>query len=182
MASANSRSTATGQLWYLAVGSLGLSLVGLAWFARRAWTLRTAPEPGPARSVVLATTLALAASVFATSVLFFAQNQFRPDHFVYGRHNDSFSPLWIGAAVALVLGREAHRRNLALMAGAALFILVSGVLLATTRDTEALDDVFSPFAVPAIKRFVEIDQASAIIRPPCSPPSVRWSSLGPSLR
>ena len=29
--------------------------------------------------------LAVAASVFATSVLFFAQNQFRADHWVYGR-------------------------------------------------------------------------------------------------
>ncbi len=156
--------TATGQLWYLAVGSLGLSLVGLAWFGRRAWTSRAAPGPGPARSVVLTATLGLAGSVFVTSVLFFAQNQFRPDHFVYGRHNDSFSPLWVAAGVALVLGHATHRRSQALLASATAFIVVSGVALATTRDAEALDDVFSPFAVPAITRFVQIDPATTIIR------------------
>ena len=156
--------TATGQAWYLAAGSLGLSLVGVAFLARRGWVSRHLAAPGPSRSIVIGATLTIAATVFVTSVFFFAQNQFRPDHYVYGRHNDSFSPLWIGAAIAFLLGRGVHRRRVVLMACATSFILVSGIALASARDAEVIDDVFSPFAVPAIKRLVDGDQTSAIIR------------------
>lgn len=95
--------TAVGQGWYLAVGSLGLSVVGLVAVGRRVAD-RQVPPDGPggrdrvASRWALGFLLVAAAGVFATSVAFFAQNQFRADHLVYGRHNDSFTPMWVAAA------------------------------------------------------------------------------------
>lgn len=151
-----------GQAWYLAVGTLGLAVVGLlaAWRATRIDADPTAsrapvPDDRP-RRFALGVTLASAAAVFATSVVFFAQNQFRADHWVYGRHNDSFSPLWILLAVTALLGWRSDsarrvRRDLLI---AAAVTGATGAALIIWRDPTDLRSEFSPFAVPGLIRMV----------------------------
>lgn len=172
--------TGVGQLWYLAAGSLGMSVVGI-WFLLRGTTgdparpLRsgaaiTTPEAaGPPmverdRRFTIGFVLVAAAAVFATSVLFFAQNQFRADHWVYGRHNDSFTPLWLGAGLIALVGPGGARRRLAWLTGAAGVIVASGMVVWATRDPSEMENQFSTFAVPALSRVVAHDPASVFVR------------------
>ena len=157
--------TAVGQAWYVAAGSVGLAVVGIALVARRTVGAGTSDgAAAEARRAVLGGLLVLGAAVFATSVLFFAQNQFRADHYVYGRHNDSFTPVWIAVAVAYLLGSATARRPLALLGGAAATIAGLGTVLSLTRDPWDLFGIFSPFAVPAIIRYVGSSQGSTFPR------------------
>lgn len=160
--------TGVGQAWYLAVGSLGLVVLGVAValhrLRREGAEARVAvhdDRPGgrvgdeaEARAVALATLLALAVGVFVVSVVFFAQNQFRADHLVYGRHNDSFTPVWV--VLALVGLAAASRRQVLQVAAAAagVVVVLFGVLTAA-RDAEAFGGRYSPFAVPALVSSVE---------------------------
>lgn len=163
--------TASGQIWYVAVGSLGLAVVGvvaLGSFAARghvgrpsrsAWAAPGAPLPiRRRRQLVIAFTLVSALAVLATSVVFFAQNQWRPDHWVYGRHNDSFSPLWLAAGASAMLSADLRDR-LRYLAAAAATVVLSGLVVLRYRDPATLIEGFSPFAVPAIDRFVRLDSA-----------------------
>lgn len=141
--------TAIGQGWYLAVGSLGLTVVGVLVAVRMARSGSSAP----AQRFAVAVTLAIAASVFATSVLFFAQNQFRADHWVYGRHNDSFTPLLVTVGLASLLAARSGVQKLRDLAAAFGAILVLGAIVVDARDPADLGREFSPFAVPAIARW-----------------------------
>ncbi|MCB1027086.1 MAG: hypothetical protein KDB24_04900 [Microthrixaceae bacterium] len=145
--------TAVGQAWYLAVGSAGLALVGAALVARRAGGRERPAVPGDVRGVLLAF-LGAAAVVFATSVVFFAQNQFRADHYVYGRHNDSFTPVWIAVAVAAILDVVRFPRLVRVMGASVVTTGLLGVAIIALRDPSVLGDRFAPFAVPAITRFI----------------------------
>ncbi len=164
-------STAVGQAWYLTVGSLGLSVIGVAGLvsalrARQAQAgdeTRSAPgipvTAGGRGSRVIVDRLAvgylltLAAAVFAVSVAFFAQNRFRADHLVYGRHNDSFTPLWLAAGVLTLLAADRRRLlRLGALAGGAIVVLFAW--LAIDRDADTYDGRYSAFAVPAIIRYV----------------------------
>lgn len=196
--------TAVGQAWYLAAGSLGLSVVGLVALAHRlrratpdAGTSAPPPEkaeasgegeigaPGAligeegatsrnasgtsdddearARRLAIGFLLGTAAGVFAVSVVFFAQNQFRADHLVYGRHNDSFTPLWVAAGV-LALGEAGRRGVLRLGAVAATVTAALFGVLALTRDAGAFGGRYSAFAVPAVIRFVGDDPPGTLWR------------------
>ena len=141
--------TAIGQGWYLAVGSLGLAVVGALVAVR---TVRSSSSD-PAQRFAVAVTLATAASVFATSVLFFAQNQFRADHWVYGRHNDSFTPLLVGVGLASLLAARPGAEKLRDLGAALAAIVVLGAIVVDARDPADLGSEFSPFAVPAIARW-----------------------------
>lgn len=145
---------AVGQGWYLLVGSLTLVVAGVA-----AWLVAARRRDGdgePARAMVAAFVLVAATSVLLTSVQFFARTQFRADHLVYGRHNDTFMPLWmLGAAVVLLRAAWPSVRR-ALLLGAGL-TLASFVVLTLLRDPAAHGGTYSPFAVPAIARFVRDD-------------------------
>lgn len=163
--------TAVGQAWYLAAGSLGLVVIGVAAALRSARTGRaiddedggdndTAPgrETGPppdaaARTVALATVLVLAVAVFGVSVAFFARNQFRADHLVYGRHNDSFTPVWVAAAIAGLI-HAGRRWTVAAAGGAAAVTAALFAVLLATREADAFGAEYSPFAVPALVRSV----------------------------
>ncbi|WCO68573.1 hypothetical protein PO878_07505 [Iamia majanohamensis] len=169
--------TAVGQAWYLAAGSLGLAVVGgaglvLALRRRAASDARPAGGPGlqagigaaaPVDRLALAWLLALAGAVFATSVAFFAQNQFRADHLVYGRHNDSFTPLWLMAGVLVVVAAD-RRRLLRLGALAAAVVGGLAAVLLLVRDAGAYDGQYSAFAVPAVIRYVGDDPAGTFWR------------------
>ena len=109
--------------------------------------------------VVVVAALAVAAIVFGASVAFFAQNQFRADHLVYGRHNDSFTPLWVACAVVAlsVASRRTGARlvalSIAVTAGLSLALLALRLgVLAGTRGSYARRGVAfwcSPLADPA---------------------------------
>lgn len=141
--------TAVGQGWYLAAGSMGLCVVGVLVAGRlvRSSSFDAAPR------FAVAVTLAFAASVFATSVLFFAQNQFRADHWVYGRHNDSFTPLLVAVGLASLLAARPGTEKLRDLATAFTVIAVLGAIVGVARDPADLGGEFSPFAVPAIARW-----------------------------
>ena len=168
--------TAVGQVWYLAAGSLGLSLIGIWFLVGR--TTRAVDRSADAtatdgtakgtisvdaerdRRFTFGFLLASAGAVFITSVSFFAQNQFRADHWVYGRHNDSFTPLWVGVAVIALAGAPGLRRRVAWLAGAAVVVVVTGVVVWATRDPAEMDNQFSVFAVPALSRMIDLDSGS----------------------
>lgn len=154
---------AWGQAWYLLVGSLGLGVVGVyGWFRRarggdpggtgrggtgRGGTARVTADP-----LLVGFVLASAGVVFAASVAFFSLVQFRVDHLVYGRHNDSFTPIWVLAAVVLLWDGPARsvRRRWFTAAG---LIVVSTVVLLITRDPESFGGMHAAFAVPATALF-----------------------------
>ncbi|MCB0970234.1 MAG: hypothetical protein KDA97_01770 [Acidimicrobiales bacterium] len=140
--------TALGQVWYLAAGSLGLVAIGLV-LVTRAGTASATPRP---TRLAAAWLLAAGTGVFATSVVFFAQNQFRVDHWVYGRHNDSFAPLLVAVAAVWLTSEVALRRRLAALGAAAALVAVGGAVLAAARDEATFDHLVSPFAVPALGR------------------------------
>ncbi|CAN5592197.1 hypothetical protein BH24ACT4_BH24ACT4_09630 [soil metagenome] len=166
--------TSVGQAWYLAAGSLGLTVVGVAGLVT---LLRARAGPGGDRSeepptvaptaaigpgagtvdlLAIGFLLALAVGVFGASVAFFAQNQFRADHLVYGRHNDSFTPLWLVAAILTIARTPRPRlRQLFLLAGGTTVALFG--VLSLTRDPGGLGGRYSAFAVPAIIRYVAGD-------------------------
>ncbi len=148
--------TALGQAWYLAVGSLGLSVIGLMWVLRavRVRALAGVKNLAVEGRFALGVLLATATVVFATSVVFFAQNQFRADHWIYGRHNDSFTPLWVSLGLASLLATRPIQARLRDMLTAAMAIGVLGAIVITARDPMTLDGRFSPFAVPAVIRYV----------------------------
>jgi hypothetical protein len=180
---------AVGQAWYLLAGSLTLVALGVVAWVRVARSgdgdaapEDTAPEGSVAKDSVpddaaqadalqeetasgrgaqrMAAVFVLASAlvVAAASVQFFARTQFRADHLVYGRHNDTFMPLWMLGATVLVLGARWRLVRLGLSVGAAL-TAGSFLLLALLRDPAAHDGTYSPFAVPAIARFVRDDPA-----------------------
>lgn len=146
-----------GQAWYLAVGSLGLAVLGGWLLGRRVvgYGEGDLPAPAAAERATAAFVLAAAAGVFATSVAFFAQVQFFDDHLVYGRHNDTFSPIWVAAALVL-LHEASSRRSAVVRIGAALAVLTTlSLLLITLRDPVRYLGVYRPFAVPALSRFAD---------------------------
>ena len=148
--------TGLGQAWYLAVGSAGLSVVGLIAVVRvvRGRSLAGDKNLVAGGGFAFGVLLATASVVFATSVVFFAQNQFRADHWVYGRHNDSFTPLWVSLGLASLLAPSPVRARLRDLLTATLSIGVLGLFVAIARDPMTLDGRFSPFAAPAIIRYV----------------------------
>lgn len=155
---------AVGQAWYLLAGSLTLVALGVMAWVRVARTggADAAPEEtvtgNAARKLVAVFVVASALVVAAASVQFFARTQFRADHLVYGRHNDTFMPLWLLGATVLVLGARWRLVRLGLSVGAAL-TAVSFLLLTLLRDPAAHEGTYSPFAVPAIARYVRDDPA-----------------------
>lgn len=170
--------TAVGQVWYLAVGSLGLSVVGIWFLLGRSTGASGAPAASTSaappteasdetlrdRRFTVAFLLATAGVVFFTSVVFFAQNQFRADHWVYGRHNDSFTPLWIGIAIIALASTNDLRRRLTWLAGAAGAIVATGMVVWANRDPAELGNRFSVFAVPALSRVYEHDPSTVLER------------------
>ena len=162
--------TAVGQGWYLAVGSLGIGVVGIVVTLRIVRGRASGLDVGSAgpvpmeRRFAMGAAGAMAGAVFVTSVVFFAQNQFRADHWVYGRHNDSFTPLWIGLGLSALVAHRSVRARLTEVAIAAVTIGVFGALVIANRDPMDLGGDFSPFAVPAIVRYVAHDPSALFWR------------------
>ncbi|MBA3302771.1 MAG: hypothetical protein H0U26_02725 [Acidimicrobiia bacterium] len=163
---------AAGQLWYLTAGSLGLAVVGLLFVARRTGRPRLRQgRPGPAlrqwladpRTLPLLFLLVAGAGVFAVSSVFFYRNLYRPDQLVYGRHNESFFPLWTaaGAVFLLVERRRAHLAAAVLVA-ALLGLTVTALLTGESR--ELLSGGYHVFSIPAIGGLGTDDAATLVPR------------------
>ncbi|MGV3759162.1 MAG: hypothetical protein ACO1PW_06405, partial [Actinomycetota bacterium] len=145
-----------GQLWYLAVGTLGVGLVGIGvalWRAGgrpRPRGERLVPRPRDPERLVLLLALGMAAAVFATSAYFFTRVVNGSEGFVAGRHNDSFVPVWvaIGASFLLAPPTRAARRG-ALALALVVVVLLTAALLGG-RGSAALDQAYSALNVPAL--------------------------------
>ncbi len=148
--------SALGQGWYLAASGLGLSVLGVGLVGSMAAGREPgviAPASGPGRTTA-AVLLAGAIGVFVTSVYFFTQTQFRADHLVYGRHNDSYAPVWAAAGMALLLRlRSGAALGRWLLAAAGVLVVLSiGVVLLV--DPTIYGGTFAYFAVPGISRAI----------------------------
>lgn len=148
---------AWGQAWYVVVASLGLAVVGVAQWFRAA--RRGGPEGTTAAFVLIG-----AATVFATSVGFFALVRFRADHLIYGRHNDSFAALWVLAAVPLLLDGPVREVRRWWLTAAGVVAVGSGVLL-VLRDPGSFGGVHAAFAVPGIGLFHDRSAATVWLLP-----------------
>ncbi|HXH58048.1 hypothetical protein [Iamia sp.] len=205
--------SAVGQAWYLAVGSLGLTVLGVALLAAVARgrnpgrgpqevrpdpsgeatepaavdaTAATVPtaataEPvvsradggsagagsaavSPAARLTAGALLAAALGVFAISVLFFTQTQFRADHLIYGRHNDCFSPVWATAGIAVLLRVRDRRALASWLMGAATAVAALALGLHLLQDPTAYGGTYAHFAVPAITRALGDPSSGTYVR------------------
>ncbi|HXH55968.1 hypothetical protein [Iamia sp.] len=150
--------SALGQGWYVGVGTLGIAVVGLWAVFRIAAGRPIVAEGGatpPAARLTAIGALAMAAGVFAVSIVFFARNDTRDDHLIYGRHNDCFVPMWIAAGIALVVS-ETRRARLARTIGAvaAVTALVSAAVIVALNPVTHGGD-YRLRAIPAFSRVLE---------------------------
>lgn len=105
---------AAGQLWYLAVVSLGLAVLGvvlLVSLAAGRWP--QSDDLGPARRVLAVYLLGAMAAMALSSVVQITTHT-RVDHLVYGRYNEGFLPLLLVAGGAWLLGPAGARARLTL--------------------------------------------------------------------
>ncbi|WCO68918.1 hypothetical protein PO878_09300 [Iamia majanohamensis] len=148
-----------GQGWYLAVGTLGLTLVGVvavaALAAGRPLTTAGGGSPTVAARVAAGGTLVMAPALAAVSVYFFARTQVRDDHLVYGRHNETFVPLWLLAGVATVLDPRSRAILARTLAGAAAVLVAVAVATVVRLDPVVHGGDFAVRAVPALARVLE---------------------------
>lgn len=159
-----------GQLWYLSVGLLGVALLGVGAVATLVRRRPVAADGATGASVVAvrwtaAITLAMASAVFVTSVAFFARNHLRDDHLLYGRHNDSFVPIWIATAVALLLASDVPVRTvLRWFAAAGGAVVVIGLAAIALLDPTAKGGVYLSRAVPALIRLIDGPPEEVLVR------------------
>ncbi len=143
-----------GQLWYVLAGSLGLAGLGIVLVARRtAWWSSTSGPDAPARRT-LAFLLGSALTVLATSTYFFTRVANGSEGFIAGRHNDSFSPMWVAAGVVFLLTstRPLLRRTLA---GSMVLVAGLGGLVLQVRSATDVRDLYSSLNVPAVVHLAE---------------------------
>jgi len=130
-----------GQLWYLAVGSLGLAVVGALALARRAAGRGDTEEARRATALFL---LAAAAVLLATAALFGTELD-RPDKLIYGRYAETFLGPFLVAGLAAP--RRGRWREPALFAVAP--AALTAVLLA--RAGGAFQGLRNPFNILAVE-------------------------------
>ncbi|MEZ5373025.1 MAG: hypothetical protein R2704_09845 [Microthrixaceae bacterium] len=170
--------TAVGQAWYLAVGS-----AASPWWGRR-WS-PVAPEAGSVRRArrrpgVLLAFLGAAAVVFATSVVFFAQNQFRADHYVRppqrllhpgvdrrGRRSDP--------------RRGALPRLVRVMGASVVTTGLLGVAIIALRDPSVLGDRFARSPCRRSPGSSATNPSPCLVAPRSSPRRPAWPSQRSSL-
>lgn len=162
-----------GQGWYLVVGTLGIAVVGLVAVLRitagRGLGGRGGGGGGAGRSPTVAArvtagaTVLMALALAAVSVYFFARTELRDDHLIYGRHNESFVPLWVAAGVATIL--EVHTRALSrtLVGAAAVLAAVSAAVIAVL-DPAVHGGRYNIRAVPSLSRALEGPASEVFVR------------------
>jgi len=153
-----------GQLWYLSVGTLGLSVIGIWVLAGRVlaphaevagtvtWRDRAVVAVEDPRRLTIAFLLASATAVLATSTYFFTQVVNGSEGYIAGRHNESFVPLWVAAGVSFLVV-ERRRRLLQASIGAALLILGLTAALVIGREDGDFESLYSLLNVPAVVYF-----------------------------
>ncbi|CAN5665633.1 hypothetical protein BH24ACT4_BH24ACT4_14470 [soil metagenome] len=167
---------ALGQGWYLAVGTLGVSVVGV-WGLVRIASGRPLVEgadgdgdrdrdttPTAAARITAVGTVVMALGVFALSVYFFSRNATRDDQLLYGRHNDSFLPIWVAAGVALLLGERARVRLTQTLVGAGAAVAVVSGLVIVALNPVTHGGRYIPRAIPALSRVVEGSPDGVFVR------------------
>jgi hypothetical protein len=143
-----------GQLWYLAVTTGGLAVVGglllgrALWSVGRArWRARVGVETSglgelhPGQVVFLVALIGLA---FATSAGFMADRP-RPDHLVYGRYNDMLvAPLVVLGLASLVWAPR--RRTVTDLVGVAASTVAAAAVV-WLGHTDTLREAFVPYSI-----------------------------------
>ncbi|MCU1346197.1 MAG: hypothetical protein JWL70_2463 [Acidimicrobiia bacterium] len=109
---------ASGELWYLVTGSLGLAGIGAAAFVLQALRHRGTNRVAPVF------VLTVVAAIAALSILSSYATAVRSDQLVYGRYNEAMIPVLLSAgAVFLLQAKRAHRSLALLVAAGASVVL-----------------------------------------------------------
>ena len=134
----------TGQLWYLAVASLGLVPLGVVCLARIAAGGETPAERGTALY-----TLAVAAALLATSSLFIVQFV-RADMAFYGRYVEVVAAPFLLAGLAAL----ARLRRRAFAFAVVLLLPLLGLALVALHDGAVFERVHNQFNVLGVEHFI----------------------------
>ncbi|MFC5181863.1 phospholipid carrier-dependent glycosyltransferase [Actinomadura harenae] len=135
-------SLAVGQLWYLIIGTGGLAGVGLLGCGSLAFRRGTEAR---LRMVALAVLASIAGIALATSAAL--PDEIRVGNYVYGRYLACFTPLLVGAGIAVLV--RASRRTLALAAaGTVALAAASGAAVFLYAGDRLTKYVFTPFDFP----------------------------------
>ena len=157
-----------GQGWYLAVGTVGLTIVGVvavaALAAGRPLTTEAGGPPTVAARVAAGGMLVMALALAAVSVYFFARTELRDDHLVYGRHNETFVPLWVLAGTATVLDARSRAVLARTLAGAGAVLVAVAAATVVLLDPLVHGGDFAPRAVPALTRVLEGPAGEVFVR------------------
>ncbi len=137
-----------GQLWYVAVGTVGLAALGVGVAIREVWAAR--PRSSDASRLTLAFLVASAAGVLAVSTYFFTRVETGGEGMMAGRHNDSFVPIWVAMGVGLVVARPPARVVGRRTAEAAAAVALLGGALLVTRGPAAFENLYTLLNVPAV--------------------------------
>lgn len=128
---------AAGQLWYLAVVSLGLAVLGVVFLVSLAAGRREEPDDlGPARRFLAVYLLATMAMMALSSVVQITTHT-RVDHLVYGRYNEGFLPVLLVAGGAWLLGPAGARARLTLALGTVTAITLLAAVVVTGNGPDA---------------------------------------------
>lgn len=124
--------SATGQIWYQLVASVGLAGLGALAVLRAAAGGRRRERDGEPTAVDARILLLTIAPLVGLSIVFMT-DRWRPDQIVYGRYNDAVvAPLvLVGLGVLLVAGMRRLLLDGAIVVGA---IIAGGVVLRLTSD------------------------------------------------
>ena len=149
-----------GQVWYLAVTTLGLALIGVAVVAARVFAPEeTAPAARAWRGLVddprrltLAFLVGMAAAVFATSAYFFTRVVNGSEGYVAGRHNESFVAIWVSVGVLFLTPPTPLGRVRRALLGALAASATASIVLFLGRRGD-LSSIYSDLNVPGLAPF-----------------------------
>jgi hypothetical protein len=152
---AGAAASLTGQLWYLAVASLGLVPLGVVCLARTA----ARGETRAARGTALYT-LVVAAALLGTSALFLVEFG-RADMAFYGRYIEVVAAPFLAAGLAALA--RLRRRTLAFVAIVLLLPLL-GLVLVALHDSAVFERVHNQFNVLGIEHFILVFEGIRVLR------------------
>jgi hypothetical protein len=161
-----------GQAWYIAAGSLGIGVLGIGVLATRLqthgtgipmlqrWERAAASDPTWLTTAFL---LVCAAGVFLISCYFFTRVDKPAEGYFYGRHNESFMPMWVAAGVAFLAGERSHQTVGRALAASGSFVVLAAAMLLVMRDEVDWNGLVSALNAPSISFYNSAGRAIVLV-------------------